>query len=130
MVESVVTADSKSAALKACRFESDLGYHTSNASMAELVDAADLKSAGFYPSRFDSGWRHHTKQGVKMSNKSQYFCDGPEGHFFCDNLEMAHKIVSMIDKDDDWTITELPLKGANEYDFGRPDLRGYGEAES
>ena len=45
----------------------------------------------------------------------KYFCDGPEGHFFCDDLGMARKLVNMIELyDGDWTITELPLKGVDE----------------
>lgn len=50
-----------------------------------------------------------------MSNNARYFCDGPEGHFYCDDLEMARKLVNMIELyDDDWTITELPLNGFDE----------------
>lgn len=48
---------------------------------------------------------------TKSPNKSQYFCDGPEGHFYTNDLELARKLVNLIDKDDDWTITEIPLKG-------------------
>lgn len=49
----------------------------------------------------------------KKTNTQKYFCDGPEGHFYCDDLEMARKLVSLIDQDDDWTITELPLKSVD-----------------
>lgn len=50
-----------------------------------------------------------------MSITPKYFCDGPEGHFYCDDLEMARKLVNMIELyEDDWTITELPLKGVTE----------------
>lgn len=70
------------------------------------------------PSRFDPEQRHHINKlnnGTKMSINPKYFCDGPEGHFFCDDLEMARKLVNMIELyDGDWTITELPLKGVNE----------------
>lgn len=49
-----------------------------------------------------------------MSIIAKYFCDGPQGHFYCDDLELARKLVNLIDNDDDWTITELPLDGVDE----------------
>lgn len=46
-----------------------------------------------------------TEKGVKVS--CRYFCDGPQGHFFCDDLKLARDLVNAYDKDDDWTITDL-----------------------
>lgn len=37
----------------------------------------------------------------------RYFADGPQGHFFADDLQLARDLVSLYDKDDDWTITDL-----------------------
>ena len=43
----------------------------------------------------------------KGGSRGRYFCDGPEGHFFCDDLKLARDLVNAYDKDDDWTITDL-----------------------
>ncbi len=37
----------------------------------------------------------------------RYFADGPQGHFFADDLQLARDLVNLYDKDDDWTITDL-----------------------
>lgn len=37
----------------------------------------------------------------------RYFCDGPDGYFWCDDLELARRIVNAYDKDEDWTITDV-----------------------
>lgn len=37
-----------------------------------------------------------------------YFCDGPEGHFFTNNLEAARHIVDILDPEkEDWTVTSV-----------------------
>lgn len=46
------------------------------------------------------------------SRRGRYFCDGPGGHFFCDDLKLARDLVNGYDKDDDWTITDLQATGA------------------
>lgn len=37
----------------------------------------------------------------------RYFADGPQGHFFADDLKLARDLVNLYDKNDDWTITDL-----------------------
>lgn len=37
----------------------------------------------------------------------RYFASGPEGHFWCDDPGLANRLVDAIDKDGDWTITDL-----------------------
>lgn len=44
----------------------------------------------------------------QASHLGRWFCDGPNGHFWSDDLETARRLVNMIDKDDDWTVTEVP----------------------
>jgi len=48
----------------------------------------------------------------KGGSRGRYFCDGPEGHFFCDDLKLARDLVNGYDKDDDWTITDLQATSA------------------
>jgi len=44
---------------------------------------------------------------LKGLENGRYFCAGPQGHFYCDDLDLARNIVDAYDKDDDWTITDL-----------------------
>ncbi len=48
---------------------------------------------------------------MKMTDEqalAAWFCDGPEGYFYHDNLSMARKLVNLIDPEgDDWTITSM-----------------------
>jgi hypothetical protein len=40
--------------------------------------------------------------------KGRYFCDGPTGHFYMDDLRLARSALKFIDPEgDDWTITDL-----------------------
>lgn len=48
--------------------------------------------------------------------EARYFASGPQGSFFCDNLELAGVLVDAIDKDDDWTITDLENPHGNTAD--------------
>lgn len=40
-------------------------------------------------------------------SKKKYFCDGPQGNFVTTDLDLANSLVSAVDKDNDWTITEI-----------------------
>jgi hypothetical protein len=44
---------------------------------------------------------------LKGLQEGRYFCAGPQGHFYCDDLELARDLVDAYDKDEDWTITDL-----------------------
>lgn len=46
------------------------------------------------------------------SGRGRYFCDGPEGYFFCDDLQLARDLVNGYDTDEDWTITDLQATSA------------------
>ena len=48
----------------------------------------------------------------KGGSGCRYFCGGPEGHFFCDDLKLARDLVNAYDKGDDWTITDLQASDA------------------
>jgi hypothetical protein len=44
----------------------------------------------------------------------RYFCDGPQGAFFTDNLKLARDILMVFDKFDDWTVTDLKAEPVKE----------------
>lgn len=46
-------------------------------------------------------------QTARVAAPGRYFADGPQGHFFADDLQLARDLVNLYDKDDDWTITDL-----------------------
>jgi hypothetical protein len=43
----------------------------------------------------------------RVTEPGRYFADGPQGHFFADDLQLARDLVNLYDKNDDWTITDL-----------------------
>lgn len=45
-----------------------------------------------------------------MHNKKRYFCDGPEGNFVAADQHLANLLVEAIDKDKEWTITEIEIE--------------------
>lgn len=47
------------------------------------------------------------ERDAAVAVRGRYLCDGPEGHFFCDDLKLARGLVNAYDKDDDWTITDM-----------------------
>ncbi|QLQ28474.1 MAG: hypothetical protein HZT39_09605 [Pseudoxanthomonas sp.] len=47
------------------------------------------------------------QQTAGVAAPGRYFADGPQGHFFADDLQLARDLVNLYDKDDDWTITDL-----------------------
>lgn len=55
------------------------------------------------------------ERDAAVAKRGRYFCDGPEGHFFCDDLELARALVNTYDKDEDWTITDM----LNPYGVGK-----------
>lgn len=46
-------------------------------------------------------------QTAGVAEPGRYFADGPQGHFFADDLQLARDLVNLYDKDEDWTITDL-----------------------
>lgn len=48
----------------------------------------------------------------KGGSGCRYFCGGPEGHFFCNDLKLARDLVNAYDKADEWTITDLQAGNA------------------
>lgn len=50
---------------------------------------------------------------------ARYFCSGPQGVFWTDDLELARALVDAYDKDDDWTVTDTHNPTGQEVDGGR-----------
>jgi hypothetical protein len=73
------------------------------------VDASDAPTHWYH-----KGWNDCRTQALharasqpQASHLGRWFCDGPNGHFWADDLETARRLVSLIDKDDDLTVTEV-----------------------
>lgn len=54
-----------------------------------------------------------TARGEAVVHLGRYFCDGPEGHFWCDSLTHARKFVDAVDADHEWTITTVAPPAAD-----------------
>lgn len=81
-------------------------FHNDGNSEAQFIaDEAHLNC----PACGGSG---HVEDSPKGGSRGRYFCGGPEGHFFCDDLKLARDLVNEYDKGDDWTITGLQASDA------------------
>lgn len=49
----------------------------------------------------------NSNQAISRMDRTRYLCDGPEGHFWVSDIEVARRLLDIIDPDgEDWTITD------------------------
>lgn len=57
-------------------------------------------------------------QAVSRIDKTRYFCDGPQGHFWIEDINMARRLLDIIDPDgEDWTITDTKMPPVSDFNL-------------
>jgi hypothetical protein len=81
---------------------------TSETKLPELPLPDYWLPGGYTADQMQSYARAAVEQAKPEGVEAVWFCDGPEGYFYHDDLGMARKLVNLIDPEgDDWTITNI-----------------------